>query len=271
MGVFALDAAPTAPTVSDDCTYLGFGLQTLPSRKGPDQPSGVRPPLPSMDYRYLHFNGRMRDPALAMRVGCWSDITEFCEEIAEMIEAELPIVSSIELCPPLSIHADELREYLAERGLLEPRLPGRPLDGLDVCFNSGQVLRHRRYHYRGVILGQVEPTCNMSEAWIRQMGVDQLPRGRLQPWYHVLVDQRDRPGPQQCYVCHDSIELSPVGPIDHPEVRHVFGSYDAKRGRYLDRSQPPPTGPWQAQHDQSVEDALQEGEWPMEWPFPFAI
>lgn len=32
------------------------------------------------------------------------------------------------------------------------------------------------------------------------MRVDALPGGREQPFYHVLVDVRDRPGPQTTYV-----------------------------------------------------------------------
>ena len=40
--------------------------------------------------------------------------------------------------------ADELRAYLAEKGMLEPKAhAGRPLDGLDVCFTSGANPMHR--------------------------------------------------------------------------------------------------------------------------------
>ena len=43
-----------------------------------------------------------------------------------------------------------------------------------------------RYGYDCVIIGW-STRCNASERWIRQMGVDRLPLGREQPFYHVLV------------------------------------------------------------------------------------
>jgi len=49
----------------------------------------------------------------------------------------------------------------------------------------GQVFKHRRYHYIGVITGW-DYKCLTGEAWIRRMGVDSLPDGRYQPFYHVL-------------------------------------------------------------------------------------
>lgn len=45
-----------------------------------------------------------------------------------------------------------------------------------------------------------DPHCLADEAWIQQMRVDMLPSGREQPFYHVLVDERDRPGAQTTYV-----------------------------------------------------------------------
>ena len=63
------------------------------------------------------------------------------------------------------------------------------------------------------------------------------------PRYHVLVDTRDRPGAQTCYVCHDNIEVwFPVGfdedmrrgPIRHPEVPgRAFYGWNKQRGNYI--------------------------------------
>lgn len=44
-----------------------------------------------------------------------------------------------------------------------------------------------RYDYRCVIYGW-DHRCEMSDAWIQQMGVDNLPHGRNQPFYNVLVE-----------------------------------------------------------------------------------
>jgi hemimethylated DNA binding protein len=52
-------------------------------------------------------------------------------------------------------------------------------------------MRNVRYGYRGVIFGW-DPECTADEDWIAAMQVDRLPSGRHQPFYRVLVDERDR-------------------------------------------------------------------------------
>ena len=52
------------------------------------------------------------------------------------------------------------------------------------------------------------------------MKVGSLSRGRAQPFYHVLVDRRDRSDRNQvrrAYVAQESIEAIDVQPIDHPD------------------------------------------------------
>lgn len=44
-----------------------------------------------------------------------------------------------------------------------------------------------RYDYGCVIYGW-DPVCKMPESWIQQMGVDNSPGGRSQPFYNVLAD-----------------------------------------------------------------------------------
>ncbi|RMZ84323.1 hypothetical protein DV738_g693, partial [Chaetothyriales sp. CBS 135597] len=60
-------------------------------------------------------------------------------------------------------------------------------DNSSVKYRIGQVFRHRRRAYLAVIYGW-DPYCNMQETWIRMNGVDRLPLGRSQPFYHVLVE-----------------------------------------------------------------------------------
>ncbi len=43
-----------------------------------------------------------------------------------------------------------------------------------VQFKVGDVIRHRRYHYRGVIYGW-DAECKAEEDWMQQMRIDQLP------------------------------------------------------------------------------------------------
>ena len=49
----------------------------------------------------------------------------------------------------------------------------------------GTYFKHRRYGYEGLIVGW-DPKCENDEAWIQQMRVDSLPRGRSQPFYSVI-------------------------------------------------------------------------------------
>ena len=44
-----------------------------------------------------------------------------------------------------------------------------------------------RYAYKCVIYGW-DSECKMSDAWVIQMGVDVLSRGKHQPFYNVLVE-----------------------------------------------------------------------------------
>lgn len=55
----------------------------------------------------------------------------------------------------------------------------------NVDFKIGALFRHRRYGYEGVITGW-DTRCDAGEDWIRNMGVDSLPGGRDQAFYHVL-------------------------------------------------------------------------------------
>ncbi|KAK2461552.1 hypothetical protein APHAL10511_006015 [Amanita phalloides] len=56
-----------------------------------------------------------------------------------------------------------------------------------VKYFVGMVLEHALYNYIGCIIGW-DFTCKTSEGWIRRMQVDELTRGRNQPFYRVIVD-----------------------------------------------------------------------------------
>ncbi|KAJ4405143.1 hypothetical protein N0V91_005505 [Didymella pomorum] len=53
----------------------------------------------------------------------------------------------------------------------------------------GTLFKHRRYAYEGVITGW-DTSCDAGEEWIQNMGVDRLPGGREQAFYHVLVHDK---------------------------------------------------------------------------------
>lgn len=54
-----------------------------------------------------------------------------------------------------------------------------------VQYKVGHHFRHRRYGYEGFVIGW-DSHCAAGEQWINQMRVDELPRGRGQPFYNVV-------------------------------------------------------------------------------------
>jgi len=94
----------------------------------------------------------------------------------------------------------------------------------EVLYATGQVMYHRRYHYRCVISGW-DPVCRASPAWIQQMGVDRLPAGPKQPFYNVLVaDGSTR------YAAQGSLRPADVpAPIPHPDVGWYFTAFRGTR------------------------------------------
>jgi len=94
-------------------------------------------------------------------------------------------------------------------------------DGRELRLHVGQVVLHKLYGYRGVIVGW-DSSCKAREQWILQMGVDQLPGGRHQPFYNVLVDVRDRPGAQTTYAAQENLQVL-IGPEGFVESVPDFG------------------------------------------------
>lgn len=98
-------------------------------------------------------------------------------------------------------------------------------------FKPGQLIRHRRYGYRGVIVDRDE-RCMADEAWYKK---NQTQPDRDQPWYHVLVDQSTA-----CtYAASQNLVADPSGtPIDHPLLQHLFSGF--KDGHYVRNDEPWP-------------------------------
>ncbi|KAK4549025.1 hypothetical protein LTR36_007481 [Oleoguttula mirabilis] len=71
---------------------------------------------------------------------------------------------------------EELRKWM---------IPGEP----GVSFKIGSHFRHKRYGYQGVIVGW-DTKCGAEARWMEQMRVDELPRGREQPFYNVVADDK---------------------------------------------------------------------------------
>ena len=85
-------------------------------------------------------------------------------------------------------------------------------------FQPGQLVRHRRYGYRGVVVA-VDHECRASVEWHQS---NRTQPDRDQPWYHVLVDG----GTLTTYPAQENLEADPSGqPIDHPMVDLFFTTF----------------------------------------------
>ncbi|KAF2459319.1 F-box domain-containing protein [Lineolata rhizophorae] len=99
----------------------------------------------------------------------------------------------------------------------------------NVRYRVGDLFRHKRYGYVGVITGW-DPTCDHDESWIQAMDVDSLQRGRQQSFYHVLVEDKSNR-----YVAEENIDLVRTPPpqaLLQVAGRH-FKRWDKARGVFV--------------------------------------
>jgi len=101
----------------------------------------------------------------------------------------------------------------------------------NVKYRVGQVIKHARFGYRGVIIGWDE-TARAPEAWIKEMHKNHK-EWRKQPNYAILVDTRDRTIPQITYVPQENLHVIRHTKILHPSVDDYFENYDGSQ--YLPR------------------------------------
>ena len=89
-------------------------------------------------------------------------------------------------------------------------------------FSIGQVVRHRVYPFRGVIV-DVDPEFNNSDEWWESIPEDVRPR-KDQPFYHLLAENEE--SSYIAYVSEQNLLVDDSGePVDHPQVAEVFGEF----------------------------------------------
>ena len=91
------------------------------------------------------------------------------------------------------------------------------------CFVEGQVVRHKRFRYRGVIV--------VADGSCVEAGIVTTPTG--QPWYRLLVHNSDG----VTYVAQSSLEVDDSGEgIRHPMVSQYFQGF--QNGTYQRNAAP---------------------------------
>lgn len=103
--------------------------------------------------------------------------------------------------------------------MLKPELSGHT----PTKFAPGELVRHVRYHYRGVVVAH-DPKCMASEDWYQS---NQTQPKRDQPWYHVLVHESE----SITYPAESSLEPDENDEsITHPLLNRFFSGFE--EGRY---------------------------------------
>lgn len=82
-------------------------------------------------------------------------------------------------------------------------------------FHVGQIVKHRRYGYRGVVI-DFDVRCQADEDWYMS---NQTQPDRGQPWYHVLVDR----AMHLTYAAQSNLQPSEdLSPVAHPLLDRFF-------------------------------------------------
>ena len=90
-------------------------------------------------------------------------------------------------------------------------------------YNIGQVVRHRRHPFRGVVF-DVDPTFSNSEEWYDSIPEDSRPK-REQPFYHLLAETDE--SYYVAYVSEQNLMADYSGePVDHPDLQGMFGPFE---------------------------------------------
>ena len=98
-------------------------------------------------------------------------------------------------------------------------------------FNIGDVVKHKLYQFRGVIV-DIDPEFANSEEWYQSIPEDSRPK-KDQPFYHLLAENSETF--YSAYVSQQNLlPDSESGPIHHPAIDSLFS--DVSNGRYILKS-----------------------------------
>lgn len=94
-------------------------------------------------------------------------------------------------------------------------------------YHLGQVVRHRKHPFRGVIF-DVDPAFSNTDEWYEAIPEESRPR-KDQPFYHLLAENDD--SFYVAYVSEQNLVLDTSGhPLEHPDLHELFG--DFREGSY---------------------------------------
>ncbi|KAK6171209.1 hypothetical protein SNE40_019447 [Patella caerulea] len=121
--------------------------------------------------------------------------------------------------------AYEVMKFKDPKGYFSSSPSPRSPRSLNVKFRVGQVIRHKIWGYRGVIIGW-DTEAKAPDSWLKQMHPQGKEHWRTMPNYSILVDTRDRVEPQITYVPQENIEVIMNTKIIHPFTDEYFEGFD---------------------------------------------
>jgi len=137
-------------------------------------------------------------------------------------------VDQLNECPAKEVYQSYDRKGQYGFGT-QPRVPRNK----KLRFRVGNVVKHRKYGYRGVIVGYDE-SCKASHMWRMAMHKEDAARALDTPHYAVLVDTRNRPHEQQTYVAEWNLAHD-MHTVKHSKVLDYYDRYDSGANRYVMR------------------------------------
>ncbi|PRY91793.1 heat shock protein HspQ [Donghicola tyrosinivorans] len=89
-------------------------------------------------------------------------------------------------------------------------------------YHLGQILRHRKHPFRGVVF-DVDPEFANTQEWYDAIPEEARPL-KDQPFYHLLAENEE--SYYVAYVSEQNLVLDDTGePVDHPDLPDLFGPY----------------------------------------------
>ena len=94
-------------------------------------------------------------------------------------------------------------------------------------FNIGDIVKHRIYPFRGVIV-DVDPEFSNTEEWYQSIPAEIRP-SRQQPYYHLMAENTETF--YTAYVSQQNlVGDGKNGPLEHPDLEEIFSGMD--HGKY---------------------------------------
>ncbi len=118
---------------------------------------------------------------------------------------------------------DEKKEDLTSR----PNLSNKIKVYKYPLFNIGDIVKHRIYPFRGVIV-DVDPEFSNTEEWYQSIPAEIRP-SREQPYYHLMAENTETF--YTAYVSQQNlVGDGENGPLEHPDLEEIFSGMD--HGKY---------------------------------------